>query len=156
MLIHELIDEALILTNIEAKNKEEALTIVQDALYKNGYVQDTYFKALLAREEEYPTGLSLGHRFDIAMPHTDSHHVKKSGLCIGVLKEPATFKSMENKEVDVQVQVIFMIALNIANKQVELLQELIGLIRDEAFVEALTKLNSEEIYQYIQSREGVL
>ncbi len=156
MIMNELIKRELILTNIDAEDQFEALKTVQKALYSNGYVKDTYFDAVLDREKEYPTGIALGHKYNIAIPHTDSQHVIKSGICIGVLKEPVKFKSMENKEIEVDVKVIFMIALNIASKQVELLQELMALIRDAEFVEKLTELNEDDILNYIKTRKDVI
>lgn len=70
------LDESVILSDIEAKTKEQALEIVAQNLVDQNLVKRSFIPAIVQREAEYPTGLPT-NGVSVAIPHTDIKHVKR-------------------------------------------------------------------------------
>ncbi|MFR3684609.1 MAG: PTS sugar transporter subunit IIA [Enterococcus sp.] len=148
MNVNDLIREDLVIFS-NAKTKIEAISELADVLYGNNKVKESYKKAVLEREEAFPTGLETEH-FGIAIPHTDSIHVKEPAVSIALLEKKLSFIQMGSSDEDVQVEVIFMLALKKAEDQLEVLQVFVDLIQDDSFMERLvTSKNAKEIIQTI-------
>ena len=52
-----MIHKELIFLDLEAKDKQQAISLLADKLLAAGKVRDTYKDAVLIREQTYPTGL---------------------------------------------------------------------------------------------------
>lgn len=122
--ILELLDPKAICYNLEAENSEEVLSKLGELLFVSGYVKDSFVNGAIEREKNFPTGLELGGEYNAAIPHTDIEHVIKPGLALAILKKPVNFKNMGNKEQDVPCRLVFVMALNEAHAQVDMLREL--------------------------------
>ena len=131
-----LVDERLVLTGIEAADDMEALDILANKLLEEGIVKSSYIPAVKKREVEFCTGLQF-EDMGIAIPHTDIEHVNVGAIGIGILKEPVMFKSMGMPDVSVPVEMMFMIAIQQPNKQVELLQKLMSIFQTEGRLKKL-------------------
>ena len=92
-----MIDIDLVTLDMEAKTSREVIENLGKLLLDKNDVKDTYIDAVIAREEELPTGLAIGD-FYVAIPHTDSNHVNKSSIAIATLKSPVVFSEMVNPE----------------------------------------------------------
>ncbi|MBU5585366.1 PTS sugar transporter subunit IIA, partial [Enterococcus sp. S181_ASV_20] len=57
------------------------------------FVHPSYQQAVIERERIFPTGLPT-KGINVAIPHTDSIHVKKEGFLVGVLEKPVTFETV--------------------------------------------------------------
>ncbi|KXG74652.1 Transcriptional regulator ManR [Fervidicola ferrireducens] len=125
-----LLNEDLIETELEAKNKEEVLEVLAKLLIVKGYVKDSYLKAILEREKVFPTGLPTDG-VGVAIPHADIDHVLTSGIALAVLKSPVKFNVMGNPTEEVDVRLVFMLAINEPKMQVNLLKNLISLFQDK-------------------------
>ncbi|MDO4617771.1 MAG: PTS sugar transporter subunit IIA [Lachnospiraceae bacterium] len=145
MRIEELNSE-LIFTGLEAENSDAVMEWMGREFVRQGYTKDSYVAALLAREKEYPTGLDLGQgNICAAIPHTDAEHVIKPGTGIGILKHPVSFHVMGGDEEElVQVSVVFMLAIKDPGKQLDRLQNIIGIIQDQKLLRELSKASSKE------------
>lgn len=130
----------LILFNIEAEDCNDLLIKLSEKLFKKGYVKESFEEAIIKREEVFPTGLPT-RGVKIALPHTDAEHVLKSAVLITNLKKPVKFKEMGSGINDVEVEMVFMLAINQAKEQVGVLQKLIGLFSRE---EVLLKLKQSK------------
>lgn len=117
------ISKDLIFLDLNLSNKEEVITFLANKLYDLGYVKDTYLHNVLLRESVYPTGLLLDS-YNVAIPHTESEHVYKSGIVIGRLKNPVIFKYMADPNQDVAVNLVVMLAIKDPKNQVPVLSEL--------------------------------
>lgn len=149
MVLADLITENLVLLGVEAVTKEEALKQTSARLTEQGYVKETFYSALLEREAEYPTGLSLPV-CDIAIPHVSPEHVKRSGIAVAVLKHAVKFRRVDDPEAEAEVKIIFNIALDRNGKQVEVLQKLMEFISDDAVLaNMLRALSADEIIQLV-------
>lgn len=120
----ELLEPKAIIYNLEANNSEKVLSRLGELLFNAGYVKETFVKGAIEREKNFPTGLELGGEINAAIPHTDIEHVIKPGLALAILKNTVNFKNMGNKEQDVPCRLVFVMALNEAHAQVDMLREL--------------------------------
>jgi PTS system galactitol-specific IIA component len=133
MKISELFHQEIIVTNLEAENREEVFRVLYKKLLDNGYVKESFLEGIIKRENTFPTGLLLNN-YNVAIPHTDAEHVLKPAIAVATLSKPVIFKNMANPQEDVNVNIVFMIALNESHSQVEMLQQLVELIQNENFL----------------------
>lgn len=109
---------------------EQAMAAV---LLNQGYVRDSYAKAIADREAVYPTGLEFGDH-SIAMPHCDIEHVVSPAICMGVLKRPVAWRRMDDPEATCQAELVVMLALNEAHAHLEMLQKVVALLQNQELV----------------------
>ena len=83
----------LIFPDVAAKTTDDVFDQLGGALTKAGFGKESYVQALKNREEEYPTGLNV-NGVGVAIPHTPVEHVNDTAICIGVLRDPVTFREM--------------------------------------------------------------
>lgn len=126
--IKGLFNEELIVLNLEAKDDKDAIRQLANRLFKAGYVKESFIEAIIEREANYPTGLSSGD-MGVAIPHTDSIHVNKAALAIGILKKPVKFQMMGMSEKSVYVSLVFMMAIDDPNKHLEMLKTLMNIFQ---------------------------
>ncbi|PMC58971.1 PTS sugar transporter subunit IIA [Dolosicoccus paucivorans] len=132
--------------HIETDNRNEIIERMVTILEENEFVHPSYRKAILEREEEYPTGLEI-NGIGFAIPHTDSIHVNKSQICYVTAERPIKFKNMADPSSLVDVQLIFMLAMKEAHEQLEMLQNLMDLFQDKEKVEYLLSLEDKEKFK---------
>lgn len=149
-----ILDEDLIYRNIDFKTSREIETFLADQLYENGYVKEGYKKALLEREQKFPTGLPSSQPA-IAIPHANADLVNKTTLAIATLKEPVEFKNMGNTKEDIPVRIVIMLVIAEPHSQVKMLQKVADIVQNEElrkeFLQAETK---QKLLQLIQSAIG--
>jgi PTS system galactitol-specific IIA component len=131
-----LIHENLILTGLQGDNAAEVLAQMADALVKNGNVKDGFSKAVAEREEGQPTGLPTAS-VGIAIPHADPEYVLLPGICVGFPERLVTFRMMGEEEQTVEVGIIFMLAINKSEQQLDLFQRLMDFIQQDALLTEL-------------------
>lgn len=135
------IEESLVLFNVDVRSKEEIIETLAFKLFQNGFVTKDYITDTIKREQQYPTGLPT-KPYGIAIPHTDSETVIDSKIAFANLKTPIPFKSMSNANEEIPVKIIFMLALNSSKRQIETIQNLMALFRNEKNVEELGKVRN--------------
>ena len=149
-----ILNEDLIYRNIDFKTSREIETFLADQLYENGYVKEGYKKALLEREQKFPTGLPSSQPA-IAIPHANADLVNKTTLAIATLKEPVEFKNMGNTKEDIPVRIVIMLVIAEPHSQVKMLQKVADIVQNEEirkeFLQAETK---QKLLKLIQSAIG--
>lgn len=151
------LNESTILLNVEATTKEEVLQQMGSNLVSTGLVKDSFVPAVMAREEEYPTGLPTAG-VAVAIPHTDVEHVNKKTISIATLKEPVPFGVMGGDSSEqVEVKVVFMLAMEEAHSQLTLLQKLMQLFQDETKLMTIANATSAEdvlelVYDHLEMK----
>lgn len=133
--ILQLLEPSAVKLNIEAKDARDVLTQLGTALREAGYVHETFVDAALEREKTMPTGLPLGGDYNAAIPHTEVEHVIKQGLALATLKSPVIFKNMIDPTSDVPVNIVFFMALDQPKAQIEMLQEIAGVLQNPEMIE---------------------
>ncbi|WP_026569199.1 MULTISPECIES: PTS sugar transporter subunit IIA [Sediminibacillus] len=149
-------EEANVLLNLEAENDKDVLVRMGRNLQKLGLVRKSFIDAIVAREEEFSTGLPTSS-VSVAIPHTDIEHVKQKSISIGVLKNEVAFGVMGDPEETTPVKVVFMLAMDETHSQLYLLQRLMSIFQhntmlttiaqeqDKAKIVRLVKSELEEI-----------
>lgn len=144
----------LIMRNVEAKDAEDAIRQVGQRFLDAGFVKDTYIDAVLAREATYPTGLQLAE-IGVAMPHTDPQHVYRPGVCIAQLAHPVTFAHMGDPDTLVEAEMLFMMAIQDPDEQVELLQKVLSVFQQpEVVAEFRAAKTDDELFAAAQKYIG--
>ncbi len=135
--IIELLEPSAVKLGIKVKDSSEVVTILGELLFKKGYVHNSFVDAALTRESELPTGLPLGGEYNAAIPHTDIEHVIKPGLAMATMTSPVTFQNMIAPEEAVLVNLVILMALEKPKTQVEMLQEIAGVLQDAEVINRL-------------------
>ena len=135
--LFELLKPTATTFQLSAETSTDVISHLGKLLLEAGYVRDTFVKAALAREKELPTGLPLMGDVNAAIPHTDIEHVLKPGLAMATLTKPVIFQNMAVPDEAVPVQLVFLLALNQPKAQIEMLQEVAGLLQQPEIVAQL-------------------
>ena len=144
MHILDFLTPNLISLHYTAKDSTDVITHLGKLLFDAGYVHETFVKAALDRESRLPTGLPLSGDVNAAIPHTEVEHVKKPGLAMATLTAPVTFQNMISPEEAVPCQLVFVMALDQPKAQIEMLQEIAGILQNTATIESLISATTFE------------
>lgn len=136
MELNELITEKLIKVKLPCKDRNQLFEMMHEEAFKNGHVEPTYLEGLMSRENVFPTGIKLNN-YNVAIPHTDAHHIKEEFIAVVVPENPVGFKLMEDETQEEKMDLIFMLGLNKPHSQLEVLQQLMGLIQKEEIVKQI-------------------
>lgn len=126
--VEKLLDSRLIFVNVEAKQWEDVILLLSNALSKNGYVKKGFIKAILQREKEFPTGLQTP--IPIALPHADINYTIKDGIALATLKKPVNFKEMRNPKSTINAKIVVLPVLTRNSKDKTVFYEIFGKCRN--------------------------
>ena len=139
-----LFNAAIINPTLNAKDNTDAIEKVGAILRDAGYVNDAYIKAVLEREENFPTGLPLMGSA-IAIPHaTPEGNVLKNGVAVAKLTKPVTFHSMEDPAETVEAKLVFLLALKDSGQHLEILRQIFTGFQNPEVIQALNNATSAE------------
>ncbi len=155
-MVWEELDKSLIVPEMEAKTYEDVMKKLGGLLVEEGYVKTDYPEALINREKEFPTGLDVDG-VGVAIPHTDVRYVNKAGTAIAVLKQSVPFVQMGTDDEQVDVTLIFMLAVVNPTTHIEQLQRIVQIIQDkEVLKQIMNEKNAEKIIEIIKEKEKSL
>ncbi|CAM4238157.1 PTS sugar transporter subunit IIA [Paenibacillus phoenicis] len=132
----EWLEESFILLGLEGDSKEEVLSEMAGNLLAHGVVKESYIRAIIEREQTFPTGLPTVS-CSVAIPHTDIEHVNRKAISIGILKRPVEFGIMGEESATTPVEIVFMLAMDQKKSQLRLLTRLMQIIQDGRMLDAL-------------------
>jgi multiphosphoryl transfer protein len=94
-------DPEMVLTNVEAATREQALKILADRLYVTGRTDDSIAveNALWQREMTYSTGLGFG----FAVPHCECEALLADTIGVIKLASPIDWSALDGKPVDILI-----------------------------------------------------
>lgn len=142
----------LIQIDLQAEDSAAAIRTLGGLLQANGYVHDSFVEAVLEREKVFATGLPTPE-IQVAIPHADVEHVKRSAIAIGLLADPVTFGEMGSQEGTVDVQIVCCLAVKESESLVSLLQNLVGIFQDTDFLnQLLAQERAEAVAELINAR----
>ena len=146
-ILSQLVKKDLINLEGKGETKQDLLKSLAETLFEKGYVNDGFAKAILEREEEFPTGLRL-EKTAVAIPHTYSEYVKKPFIYIVKLSKPITFIQMGTSDEEVPVNFVIVLGISEPKNQTGLLVELMNIFGQDEFITKLQNAKSEEeVYQ---------
>jgi PTS system galactitol-specific IIA component len=130
---------------VRGDDKIEVLQQLAEILIKKKYADQELSTAIIEREREFPTGLELKEDVNVAIPHADAKYVRKPVIVVAKLAKPVKFQHMvDRKEIDVDT--IFLLALNEPHSQIQTLQKLASSFEDEKILLRIKfAKNSEEL-----------
>ncbi|MCS7248627.1 MAG: HPr family phosphocarrier protein [Anaerolineales bacterium] len=135
-----LLAEDLVLLDLEAGSAQEVIQQMAAHLLARGYVKESYPKAVLAREEKFPTALPTP--IAVGFPHTDASHCLKPAIAVGVLRQPVKFGFMGDPSQLLDVRLVFMLSVTQPQYQVKTLQKLIDLCQQVENTERILSAQS--------------
>lgn len=144
MKISDFLHPEAIILQMDAKNSEDVIRNLGEKLYSLGFVKDNFVKATLEREAKMPTGIPLGGDVNAAIPHVDIEFVNKSALGLATLRQPVVFYNMVENDVEVPCRLVIMLALDAPKSQVEMLQEVAGILQQPEIIKALMAARTPE------------
>jgi PTS system galactitol-specific IIA component len=119
-------------TSLHADSAIEALERIATRGFAEGFVEESWLAAVVAREKEFPTGLPTP--IPVAIPHTDSVHVKVDGIGFFRLEHPVTFGEMGSIGKEIEVSIIIPLLITDSKDQVDLLSSVINAVQDLDFM----------------------
>lgn len=140
-----------ILLNLEAENAAEVIKALVGVMSATGHVDLLYAEDVIEREKTFPTGLPT-EPLQVAIPHADPDHVKKSGVGIAVLNQPVEFGMMGTDGSErVNINIVILLAIKEQEKQVEMLQQLVTVIQSGELLTRLVEVqDAAEVVQLIK------
>ncbi len=135
------ISNELTLFDLRADSSEDVIRQLAALFTHADVVCDTYLDAVLQREKVMPTGLAT-KVVGVALPHTDSEHVKRSAIAIARLASPVKFQNMANPSEQVDVSVVFLLAIAQKEQVSPFLGKMAELLQNEAALQRLLKIDS--------------
>ena len=128
------LNENLILVKETVKDREEIIRKLGGLLYDNSFVKDSYTKAVLERENVFPTGIATSVT-GVAIPHTDSIHVNRSAIAIATLERPIVFEAMGYPEKSINnVRLVMMLAIQDPKKVMEVIRQIMKILDRKSVV----------------------
>lgn len=141
-----LLRKELVNVNLEASSKEDLLRKLAGEFLEEGLVKPSFPQAILDREAAYPTGLPA-IAFDIAIPHCAASNVIETSMAVATLAHPVEFQQMGSAEITLHPEVVFMLAIQDPDKQLETLQKIMGVIQDrDLLVKIRSSRDADELY----------
>lgn len=153
MNILDLLVPSSVALHYTAADSKGVITHLGKCLFDAGYVRDTFVDAALDRESRLPTGLPLSGDVNAAIPHTEVEHVMKPGLAMATLSTPVIFQNMISPQEAVPCQLVFVMALDQPKAQIEMLQEIAGILQNPAVIIDLMSANDFEAVRAVLSKE---
>lgn len=133
------------LVNIENKSTSliDFFESASRELVEENFVEESFFEAILSREQIYPTGLVL-ENINIAIPHTDVDHIKKPFIYINKMEDDIEFTQMGSDDKKVIPEYVIILGIKEPKKQVTLLSTLIELFNNSNFLDELQNCNNND------------
>lgn len=125
------ISQPLIFTQASYQTSDDLFEGVSRQAFQLGKVRADFLDRVKEREATFPTGIQL-ENLGVAIPHTDAECVLEEFVAVVVNQEPVEFKSMEDINQSVPASIVFVLGLNQAHAQLEMLQSLMGLLQNDA------------------------
>ncbi|MBO0958681.1 PTS sugar transporter subunit IIA [Neobacillus sp. MM2021_6] len=147
-------DKKITFFDLEATDREDALRQMAESLQAAELVSASFEEGIIKREETFPTGLAV-EPYGVAIPHTDADKVFTPQIAFASLKNPVKFQMMGNGQEEVDVSLIFMLALKKAEDQLTMLQRLMGIFQDQALLTEFAACKNQCQLEGLLSRVGL-
>lgn len=151
MHFEEFLKPELTWTKSDVSTHLDVFELIATKAHKESYVEDNFLEKIKEREENFPTGLELDG-YAVAIPHTDPECVKEQFIAVLTSENGIPFKRMDDASKEVTANVVFMLGLNEPHSQLEVLQQLMGVLQNKETVKKLLTFNNEnDIINYLKS-----
>ncbi len=136
-------DTRLLMGPLEWVDREALLRYMAGRLVDLGYAKPSYVDAVVARENEFPTGLPTNGA-GVAIPHCDTSHILRPALSVAILSSPIPFGVMGGQGETVPVDIVIMLALNDPSAQIDVLRQVSNMVQDGGMLNSLKVASTHE------------
>ena len=146
MEIRDLLKKDLMILDLKADNKSDAIEEIASKFYKKGYIKskEEFINGLKEREDQGSTALGDG----VAIPHSKNKTVKEPAVLFARKKEGLDYEALDGEDTFIFFAIAAPDGEN--NLHVETLAQLSKMIMKGGFVDDLkTVNNSDEVYSII-------
>ncbi|MDR2786632.1 MAG: PTS sugar transporter subunit IIA [Treponema sp.] len=143
-----------VLINVEADSSGELIRLLTDTLVKSGCVKAEYADVVIAREEQYPTGIPAAG-LPAAIPHGFADDcVLEPAVAAATLARPVMFRNMFDPDEELAVGIVLLVALSSKdkNKVAEDLGKVMGILSDSDLLSRLCAAKSGREFVQILGR----
>ncbi|QIK69274.1 PTS transporter subunit EIIA [Erysipelothrix sp. HDW6C] len=143
-ICHQLFTPELIFYDVEAKEKNEVIKMMADAMVAKGYVTENYYQTVVNHERFTSTDIGNG----VAIPHGLQDEINEAKVAIAFLNKPIEWAAEK-------VDVVFLLAVkmdtnNEITKTKAFYKQYIYLIESDAKINRLRSMGSSvELYNYL-------
>ena len=135
-IICENIEKGYVIAALNTTERMETLEVMAREMVARGFVKESYVQAIKDREVVFPTGLPM-EAFGVAIPHTDSIHVERKAVMVGIPEQAIDFIMMGDDTEIVPVEMLFMLAILKQEEQVVMLSNLIEFCQNTEILNTL-------------------
>lgn len=125
-------------------SREQLLTRLADSLLADGLVKDSFLGGVLAREQEYLTGIDM-ETHAIAIPHTEYEHVNQTGFAVAINRAGVEFHRTDDPALRVKPAIVVLMAIDPTCEKVAIIQSLFALLADVDAVNKISEYSPAEI-----------
>ena len=155
-MIWEELNQALIVTGMEASDYKDVMKNLGSVVIKEGYAKESYVDALIAREEEYPTGLDVDG-MGVCDPSYERGACEESRYCHRRAETTGHLHADGDDDETVEVSLVFMLAVVDPNAHIDKLQRIVEMIQDKEMLGKLMKADApEEMIRMIREEEKTI
>lgn len=130
----------------------EAIEFLAGTAIEAGLATEEFTTAILAREQNYPTGLPTA--IPVAIPHIHDGCLR-SFLACTTLTEPVQFASMEGDDEPLEVPIVFCFGITEPKQQAKVLRALAVLFQDaECLRQMMAAQSDDELLTILTDRLG--
>lgn len=147
-------DERIAFFKKNLEGKEGIFRLLSDELLSKNLVKEDFFEGIINREQVFPTGLVIGG-IGVAIPHTDSIYVERSQVAFMSLEKPIIFYEMGSIDKEIEVQLIFMLALKEPHEQLSMLQKLIDMFQKKGVLSKFLEIEHTDQFIKIIQENGL-
>ena len=141
------------LYHFDCHDQNDLFCQLNDSLFGDGLVKETYLEALKNREMDYPTGV-MCVPYNIALPHVDSKHVNNNSLVVCILDKEVEFHRMDAIKETIPVKVVFALLISDESKHMKALSELTRIWSNEKIMTGIPDVNSLEELKKVLCSSG--
>ena len=130
--------------------RDDVLNEMADYLAAKGAVKPSYGAAVITRENVFPTGIPC-EPIGVAIPHSDRALVEDTTVLVAKLPQGVTFTRIDDGDLTVDVRVVFMLAVNSDQGQLDTIAQVMDLIQNPELVQSVACAQSAEEIQRLVS-----
>lgn len=141
MSVLEILDDDLMVENLQADSKIDALSKMTDILLEHNYISDKegFLNDVLEREKLGTTGIGDY----VAIPHGQSDYVNKTTIMISKLQNEIEWETLDGKGVKVIVLFVVKNGKNFADNHLAILSEVASYLADETKLHKLLNASNK-------------
>ena len=136
---------------IKGAQRDAVLTEMADYLVRRGAVKESYGNAVIRRENTFTTGIP-DEPIAVAIPHSDRDLVVNTTILVAKLEQAVPFHRIDDAELEVDVKVVFMLAVDSNQGQLDTIARIMELVQDADLIQQIDNAaTAEEIQALVSS-----